>query len=300
MSPSNSSSTVLVVDDDALTLRNLTQHLKMASYDAVAAKDGAEAWALLTQTPERFDAVLLDRMLPKMDGIELLGRIKSCEDLKMLPVILQTSMGDKGDVLEGLKAGACYYLAKPLDRGALLAIIKRAVAEYGQYKGLVSELQETAHTLLRMQAGTFCCRSIEETRSLASLLATGCPEPERVVVGLSELLTNAVEHGNLGITYDEKSTFSREELLREVDRRMEMPGNAVKSVTVGFERTTDSIRFTIKDQGPGFDWRPYVKPREEGLLDTHGRGIALAVLVSFDHVEYRGNGNEVVASVTVA
>jgi len=299
MSQPKSSSTVLVVDDDSTCLHNLTRLLKTASYSAVPAKDGAEAWEMLTQAPGRFDVVLLDRMMPKMDGMELLGRIKSSEDLKMLPVIIQTCMVDKQDVLAGLEAGAYYYLTKPLDRDAVLALIKRAVSEYGQYKELVNEVRQTAHTLLCMEAGTFKFRSMEDGRSLATLLATGCPDPARVVIGLSELLNNSVEHGNLGITYDEKSALSREEWLQEVERRMALPENATKSVIAGFERTEDSIRFTIKDEGAGFDWKPYVKAGSERVFDTHGRGIAIAVLVSFDQVEYRGNGNEVVASVTV-
>ena len=167
-----------------------------------------EAWELLQQEPDRFDAVLLDRMMPRMNGMELLALIKGRADLSTLPTIMQTAMVAEKDILEGLQAGAYYYLTKPVERDPLLAIVAAAVDDYQRYRLLWDELQRTARTLALMASGRFLFRTIDECKNLAALLASMSPRPDRVVVGLSELLMNAVEHGNLGISYDDKSKLN--------------------------------------------------------------------------------------------
>ena len=63
------------------------------------------------------------------------------------------------------------------------------------------------------------------------------------------------------------------------------------------ERDERQIRITIKDQGAGFDWRPYLEPDPNRVFDTHGRGITIARRLSFDDLQYRDPGNEVVAFI---
>ena len=85
---------VLVVDDDPSNREALTWNLKRAGYRALTAEDGQEGWDHLQEDPERFHAVLLDRMMPRMDGMEVLARIKRHPSLKALPVIMQTAVAD--------------------------------------------------------------------------------------------------------------------------------------------------------------------------------------------------------------
>jgi anti-sigma regulatory factor (Ser/Thr protein kinase) len=130
------------------------------------------------------------------------------------------------------------------------------------------------------------------------MLANACPDPERVVVGLSELIINAIEHGNLGITYEEKTRLNQDgEWLREVERRLQSEEYADKRVVVDFERGPLSIRIRIADEGAGFDWHGYVDPDPERAFDNHGRGIAMSKLLYFDSLEYHGKGNEVTVEV---
>jgi hypothetical protein len=63
------------------------------------------------------------------------------------------------------------------------------------------------------------------------------------------------------------------------------------------ERSADEVRFTIRDEGKGFDWKKYLEVQPQRAFDNHGRGIAIARAMSFCSVEYRGSGNEVVAVV---
>ena len=290
--------TILVVEDHGPTLRLLTQILRQESLNLVTARDGMSAWDLLQESPDRFSAVLLDWMLPQMDGMEVIRRMKEHAVLKTVPVIFQTARVSRRDVVAGLSAGAYYYLPKPFSKNVLRAIVRTAVSDHVSHKDLLREVERTTRTLALMTHGCFRFRSLEEGKSVATLVASGCPDPAKTVIGLSELCINAVEHGNLGITYEEKSLLNgHEEWLAEVERRMALPENAAKTATLEFERTDKSVLFRIKDQGAGFDWARYVKVTPERACDTHGRGIVIAATLSFDHLEYRGPGNEACATV---
>ena len=292
--------TLLVVDDEAFNLEVLIEHLDGDVYQTVAANDGLEAWELLGEKPERYDAVVLDLMMPKMDGMEVLGRMKRDEGLKMVPVILQTAKAAKSDIVEGLQAGAYYYLTKPFEKEQLLAIVKTAVSDYANYKALREELKLTAGSFALLNKGNFTLRTLEEANNLAALIAQLCPNPKQAVLGISELLINAVEHGNLGITYDEKSTLNEnDEWYAEVTRRLALPENIGKVVTLEVERTKNEVYFTIMDEGEGFDWRLYLEIHPDRVFDNHGRGIPLSRSICFDQVEYIGKGNKVRAVISV-
>jgi len=110
-----------------------------------------------------------------------------------------------------------------------------------------------------------------------------------------------VEHGNLGITYHEKGELiNNEQLFQEITRRQTLEENHNKRVEVCFERRTDALVFTIRDQGNGFDWLRYLDFDHERVFDPNGRGIAMARTMSFDTLEYQGTGNIVVVTVNLS
>lgn len=144
----------------------------------------------------------------------------------------------------------------------------------------------------------FRFRSLDQAIRLATLLAQLSPRPEDALLGLTELFTNAVEHGNLGITYAEKSALMRAGTWQEeVSRRLALAEYANRQVSVHVARRPGDLRLTIRDDGAGFDWRRYLDFDPERAADPNGRGIALARLTSFDTLEYLGNGNTVVAAI---
>ena len=132
---STESGVVLIADDEPFNLEIVSELLEDAGFEPVLIENGVEAWRLLDERPERFDAVLLDRMMPGMDGLELLGRIKADPRMEELPVILQTARAGKQDVAEGLEAGAFGYLSKPFDKAMLIDVVTRAVAEHREANG---------------------------------------------------------------------------------------------------------------------------------------------------------------------
>ncbi|WP_027351402.1 hybrid sensor histidine kinase/response regulator [Halotalea alkalilenta] len=102
---------VLVVDD-SLTVRELLRKLLISrGYGVSVAEDGLVGWQALEKG--RFDLLITDLDMPRMDGIELMGRVRACERLASLPIMVVSYKNEEADRLRGLEAGADYYLAKP-------------------------------------------------------------------------------------------------------------------------------------------------------------------------------------------
>jgi DNA-binding response OmpR family regulator len=289
---------VLIVEDNDADRALLEAHLSHDGFETEFAVDGLEAWDVLDHHPDRFDLVLLDRTMPRMDGMQLLQRIKSDHRFLILPVIFQSALVGREEVIEGIRAGAYYYLPKPYDSEMLLSVVRTAAADRAAAKDLQHRVRRGMQVLQLLDEAHFTYRTIEEARGLAAVLANACPDAESTVIGLTELLVNAVEHGNLGITYDEKSELLNEgRWMNEVERRLTLPENRGKRVDVRFVRGDDELRFIICDRGNGFDWTRYFDIDPRRAFDRHGRGILMARHVSFSAIEYRGCGNEVMASV---
>ncbi|MEC4672886.1 MAG: response regulator, partial [Nitrospirota bacterium] len=291
---------LLLVDDDPVNLEILGEHLEEAGYQTVTAECGEDAWKLLQQDPPPFQAVLLDRRMPRMNGMEVLANVKTCESLTTLPIIMQTAAASPEEIREGIEAGAFYYLTKPYTKEVLVAIVQAAVSDFTQGQSLKRELHEQSQIFRCLDSAHFHFHTVDEARTLALLLAHACPEPDRVAMGLLDVLVNAVEHGNLQISFDDKTRLQQDgEWETEIARRLQLPEFADKQATIRFHRSADAIEFIITDQGLGFDWKRYLDMSPDLAFASHGRGIAMARALSFDTLEYRGIGNEVVCTVKV-
>jgi DNA-binding response OmpR family regulator len=113
---------ILVVDDNETNRDILEARLAANGYEVLHAGDGEQALAMTAR--HRPDLILLDIMMPKVDGIEVCRRIKADADLALTPIILVTAKSDSKDVVDGLDAGADDYLTKPIDQTALVARVK--------------------------------------------------------------------------------------------------------------------------------------------------------------------------------
>lgn len=288
----------LVVDDERMNREVVVANLRAAGYETVTAEDGQQAWEILDRLPNEFDVILLDRRMPRMDGMALLTRLKTDDRLRPIPVIMQTAYASSEDVVEGIKAGVYYYLGKPLDRRLLLSVVAAAVEDHLRYRRLSEDLERRSTALALMDQGVFRFRTPAEGNTLAVALARTCPRSQFLAVGLSELFTNAVEHGNLGITFEEKAQLIADKrLAMEIEARLDTPQGRARVVTVLFERALGEVRITVRDEGAGFDWRSYMDLDASRAFSAHGRGIAMARRLSFDALEYHDPGNEVVCVV---
>ena len=286
---------LLLVDDSPLNLKILLEFLPQPDYRCTTAQGGLQAWEMLEAQPDRFHAVLLDRIMPEMDGMEVLRKMKQHPVLSQIPVIMQTAASTHQQTLEGLQAGAYYYLAKPFEKATLQAIVDAAVRDHISYLEVRQDLRRTTTTMRQLDSGTFRFKTPEEAKTLAMLLAHAYPDANRVVTGILELTLNAIEHGNLNIGYKEKSRLIEEEQLdSEIERRLSDPLYSSREATAQFVRRPDTLSLHISDQGKGFEWQKYLNFDPDRAFDTHGRGIAMANKLSFDTIEYRGNGNQVI------
>ncbi len=127
---------ILVVDDVADNVEILRMRLSTLGYDVAEANDGEEALAKIAADPP--DLILLDVMMPKIDGLEVVRRLKADKSLPFIPVIMVTAKTMPKDVVAGLEAGADDYLTKPIDHGALIARVRSML----RIKALHDEVQE--------------------------------------------------------------------------------------------------------------------------------------------------------------
>ncbi len=288
---------ILSVDDDPLNRDILTEYLTEGGYEVVEADDGDTALKLLNDVQD-IDAIVLDRMMPRLNGMEVLKAVKSDKRLADIPVIMQSAATARDQILQGIKAGVYYYLSKPYEDQMLLAIVGAALQDASLNRKLRAEVSQHRAVMGLMEQSRFRFRTMEEARNLAFLIANCFPEPEAAVYGLNEMLINAVEHGNLGITYSEKTQLILDgRLQEEIERRLALAENRTKWAFMTFESDHRAIRVRITDQGPGFDWRLYMEISPERATHPHGRGIATSKLMSFGSVEYLGCGNEVLCTV---
>lgn len=289
---------LLIVDDDEI-IRSVTRdNLQQCGYTVETAEDGLAAWKIIDDDPSRFDLMLLDKRMPRLDGIALLKRIKSDGRFKELPVIMMTCDSRPEDIAEGLAEGAFYYLTKPSAGEVLKLVVGNTLDEFRQKRELRALIGRQANNLNLLRRAEFRYRTLPEARDLALLLADASMAPERTVNGYSELLINAVEHGNLGISYAEKGQLLREDRWGiEVETRLQHPQYSDRIVNVTLEKTATASIVTITDRGDGFDWQAYLEFSPERVFDLHGRGIAMSKATSFDSLEYLGNGSSVVTTV---
>jgi DNA-binding response OmpR family regulator len=290
---------ILSVDDDALNRDILMEYLSDGGYEVIEADDGDMALQLLKEV-NGIDAIVLDRMMPRLDGMEVLKAVKSDARFAGIPVIMQSAASAREQIVEGINAGVYYYLTKPYEDQMLLAIVGAALGDAEIKKRLREEVNRHRRAIGLMERARFRFRTLEEARNLAFLVANCFPEPEGVVYGLNELLINAVEHGNLGITYSEKTKLVVEgRLFEEISRRLDLPENRKKCAYLTFEATGAEIKVGIKDQGKGFDWRQYLEISPDRATHPHGRGIATSRMTSFTSMDFIGCGNEVICTVAV-
>jgi DNA-binding response OmpR family regulator len=291
---------VLVVDDEELNLEILLEYFDGESdFTLETAADGEIAWDLLQDPTKSYDLILLDRMMPRLDGIGLLRRIKADTRLAIIPVVLQTAAGSAEQIREGMEAGAYYYLTKPYRRDALLAITHAALTDASTRNNLRHQLHEHISALQFLDHGEFVIQTLDEASRLAAFVAQACPNPEASVLGISELLVNGVEHGNLGLSYEEKTQLKLNDGWRdEIDRRSALPENMAKQVRLSFLRQGETVTVRITDQGKGFPWQDFLDFNPDRACDPNGRGIALARMMSFCSIHYEGCGNVAVATLT--
>ncbi|MAR56977.1 MAG: hypothetical protein CMM93_07320 [Rickettsiales bacterium] len=291
--------TILAVEDDRVAMGFLEAQIENMGHETLTARHGEEALEVLKQHRDQIDVVLMDRNMPVMDGLTAIRRMKEDATLRHIPVIMVTGADSLSEMKEGLEAGVFYYLTKPVQPEMLHSVLAAALREARQVRSLAKELGKHRTSFDLIETCRFHFRTLTQAENLAAFMANCFPDPTRVVSGLGELLINAVEHGNLGVSYDEKSELIEYGTWQaEIERRQQSPEYAERQATATLARKDNGVYAIVEDEGKGFDWKKYLTIDPARAGDNHGRGIAQARAISFDKLTYNESGNKVIAYVS--
>jgi signal transduction histidine kinase len=141
--------TILIVDDEPSAQEVLFAMLESENYDLQLAKDGFQALQMLERLQP--DVILLDVMMPGMDGFEVCRRIRATPPLAEVPILILTALGDRDSRLRGIEAGADDFLTKPVDRRELIARL-RTIVRLNRYRTLVEQRENIRHMAERVVA----------------------------------------------------------------------------------------------------------------------------------------------------
>ena len=286
--------TILIVDDVPEVRAMLVRALEWLGYGTLHAPEVETALAQCEQQIP--DIVLTDIRLPGRDGLALTQQIR--QRWPECPVVVMTGHSDEGSAIAALKAGACDYLKKPIDLSDLKAALAGVAQVLRDQRGEVLHALPVERSELRVVVDNVPDRILPLTTYLvrdASPLLSGVVR-FHLRIALQELVTNAIEHGNLGISALEKSeALGSGNYDRLIHARCEDEPYRDRrvTVTVTYDRAGGSIRYCIADQGQGFDWRREL--RLGGVVSAQGgsrRGIQLAKAL-MANLTYNDKGNEV-------
>jgi CheY-like chemotaxis protein len=285
---------ILAVDDEIFNLEILSEWLSDQGVNVTTAENGRHALEVLQGSNDGFDVILLDRMMPEMDGLEFLAEFKTRPQRQDTPVIMQSAAATVDEVQTALDAGVWYYLSKPFERRKLINMIETAVGDYRLHRQLRQLANETANNGAHGQVTEI--QNLEQAIQAAVNLATLSDNPQKTVTGLFELLLNAIEHGNLEIGYREKTRLLNEQRwLEEVELRLRRAPYSDRIARVSVIREENGIQYQIQDEGRGFKAKQYLHLQTHRAADNHGRGISFANQLSFTSLHYEGIGNQVCA-----
>lgn len=284
---------LVVEDDDAVRDVIVRQIERKVNYRVSSTANAMEALELLKSDPP--DVALIDIRLPDMSGIELLQRMKRVRP--EVRSIMMSGLADMQDTIKALRCGAVDFFQKPLKIEDVIVSIENAMEALKNGRAGKSVQSFLAEELKTYAIPNDVALIPQLTAELSRALENEpgfCPdEVEGIRTSIHEMLLNAIEHGNLAITYEDKTKLmqSVHGLRREMEARALDPRYRDRRVTIFYENTPKAFLIRIADEGEGFDHSALPDPTQMGEI-PHGRGILIS-RVFMDEVRYNETGNEV-------
>ncbi|MBN2532304.1 MAG: response regulator [Spirochaetales bacterium] len=282
---------ILVVDDEEILRNLIVKFMKKEGYEPIEASDGKSAIELYRITNPQ--VVLSDVRMPGMDGITLLQKVKSIDPQAIF--ILMTGYGDEETVLEALRAGATNFFKKPFNFKEVSDVINSVI----RHKMMIDVSPFYSESLVeetkKFEIVTENANILPVINQIGIHLKNLFPESDiiNLKIGIEEMITNAIEHGNLRITFDEKSdALTKGRLGKLIRERMKENNNGEKKVYVQSKLSSTELEIVIIDEGEGFNWRTLPDPEDDNFLNYHGRGIFLT-RIFYDQVLFNEEGNQV-------
>ena len=287
--------TILIVDAERMTRFTLQEKLSRSGYNIVSLEKAEDAIYLIKSVDAKIALVISDIKLYKMDGIELLRRIKAMAE--PIPVLLLAGKGNMEDVIAALRLGADDFIRKPFDVNDVVlsahSILRRkqeemmvgAFARFLEYEKSIYVIPNEI-SLVNMV-------SYQLTKNLIPMGFCNRTTAENISLALKEAITNAMFHGNLEISSAVREQDGIKGFNEKIEKRKDEPLYKNRKVRIVCEETLEYIEYSIEDDGPGFDYRSIPDPRDpENFFKNSGRGL-LIISVHFDEVRWNDKGNSI-------
>jgi CheY-like chemotaxis protein/anti-sigma regulatory factor (Ser/Thr protein kinase) len=285
--------TVLVVDDSAVDRRLVGGMLsKCSGIHVEFAVDGKEALRKVQTSPPAL--VITDLVMPEMDGLELVSAVVA--QYPQVPVILMTGKGSEDIAVKALQAGAASYVPKTALHHLLVETITDVLA-------MTRNIFSRQRLIECLQTGRFVFVLTNDADMIPTLISYVqnivisiglCDEADviRVCIALEEALRNAMFHGNLEITSEQREGDAAAYAALLANRTNQDPWQS-RRLRVELVVTRERGTFVVRDQGPGFDPTRLPDPTDPANLEkVSGRGLLL-MRTFMDEVRFNKTGNEV-------
>lgn len=288
----NTIQTALIVDDspvERLIAGSIVE--RCTDLRVIYAVNGAEALELAAN--QELAVVLTDMQMPKVDGMELVARMKATHP--KIPVILMTSLGSEEAAITALRNGAANYIPKCYLRQELPAVLAQTLT--------VARTDRRRYELMSRLVRLECDFELGNDPSLVPVLVVHLQEHAerlglcdrngriRLGVALEESLLNGIYHGNLEVSSELKQGTGEAFFQLASRRRLQEP-YASRRLFIQVKIDGQEARFVVRDEGPGFDISKILDPTDpENLLKPSGRGLML-IRMFMDEAIHNAKGNE--------
>lgn len=278
---------ILIIDDNVDLLEYLKDFFMIYNYEVILAENGNEGIEKFREFSP--DIVISDIRLPDKSGNIVVKELKEIDN--EVPIIVITGYSDHNLILSAMKNGAVELLKKPFKPKDLKYLVSKIETLFKKIKvKLSSSFLQWEKRHLKISNDIHLIPSV--TDFIFSNVDYIFGELSFMKIGLQEILINAIEHGNLDISYDEKQKLlASGDYHRHLREKAVDPKNIDKFVDIKVFSTPQYLKIIVEDMGSGFDLSSIPDPENpENFLNEHGKGIMMT-LNAFDDVNYNDKGN---------
>ncbi len=287
------SATIIVIDDEEVIRFTLQKKLSRLGYHVISLEKAEDALYLIKNDEQSIDLIISDIKLRKMDGIELLRRVKALDE--PIPVMLITGHGNVEDAVTALRFGANDFIRKPFDindvASSVRAILRRKHERLLEKS--FARFTEYEKSVFRIPVDTSIMNTISYklTKNLVPSGLCNATTAENISMALKEAISNAMFHGNLEISSEMREQGGVKAFNEEIEKRKEDERYKNRTVKISYEQNYEHVEYIIEDEGPGFNYRGLPDARDpENFFKNSGRGL-LIIQLHMDEVFWNEKGN---------
>lgn len=284
---------IIVAEDSPTQAVQLKSFLETAGHTIRLVTNGLEAINAVRE--KKPDILVTDLEMPEMNGLEVVEVLRT--EYPKLPIVLITSRGSEMIAAEALQKGATSYVPKRVLDKQLLPTLDQTLsilaASSNDAKIDSFVLQRSTRYVIENDLSIMSSLLARLQSELQQMGLCDESEAMQIAMALDEALTNAIVHGNLEISSELREVDFGQAYADEIESRRSVPPYADRRVFLSVDISREQARFTIRDQGSGFDIGSIPDPTdEENIGNLCGRGLYL-INAFMDEVQHNETGNEI-------